>query len=81
MAIKVTRKVVCDHGERHSGTIRNWRITVDGESKTFDLCPTCSKGLQRLWARGGEARQAPARMRIHTLSEIEAQKREAPPTL
>ena len=75
MAIKVTKEVVCDFGDRHSGDIRNWRVTIEGESKVFDLCPTCSKPLTRLWGRGPTARAAPKRMVIASMSEIEAAKK------
>jgi hypothetical protein len=78
MAVKVTRQVVCDLGERHTGEIRQWRLTVGRETKTFDLCPSCSRPLTALWDKGGEARRASKKMRVVTLSEIEAQKK--PPT-
>lgn len=79
MAIKVEKRVVCDLGEKHGGPITNWRLTTDRESKVFDLCSSCAKPLRRLWDRGGEARQAPARMRVLEMSEIEALKREDAP--
>lgn len=75
MAIKVTRQVVCDLGDRHTGEVRQWRITVDKESKVFDLCPRCSAPLVSLWDRGGTAKAVPARMRVVSMSEIEAQKK------
>jgi hypothetical protein len=80
MAIEVTKRVVCDLGAKHTGEIRQWRITVDGKSKTFDLCPSCARSLVALWERGGDAKKAPSKMRVVTLSEIEAEKQKAPPT-
>ena len=74
MAVKVERKVVCDLGERHGGEIRQWRLTVDRESKVFDLCPSCAKPLQRLWDLDGQPGKPAGRMRVYSLSEIEARK-------
>lgn len=80
MAIKVTREVVCDLGERHQGEIRQWRITVDHETQVFDLCPGCSKHLVKLWENGhGPHRESP-RMKVLTMSEIEARKQKTPPS-
>jgi len=78
MAIKVEKRVVCDVGERHAGTIRQWRVTVDGEGKVFDLCPRCSAPLEALWSKAGTPRRAPGRMQIKTMSEIEAEKQKTP---
>ena len=74
MAIRVTREVVCDLGERHTGEIRHWRVTVDKETKTFDLCPACSKPLTKLWG-GSPGARVTGRMRVVSMSEIEAQKK------
>lgn len=79
MAVKVERRVVCDFGERHSGEIKHYRITVDGQSKTFDLCPTCAKPVQRLWDRGAGAK-TPKRNRVYTMSEIQAKHKKTPPS-
>lgn len=79
MAIKVEKRVVCDFGERHGGEIRQWRLTVDKESRTFDLCPTCAKPLTRVWDRGRNGTAVPARMQVVTLSEIESQKQKKTP--
>lgn len=80
MAIRITKEVVCDFGERHSGEIRQWRLTVDQESQVFDLCPACSKPLATVWERGEGGQKLPARMRVTTMSEIEAQKQRTPLT-
>lgn len=80
MAIRVTKQVVCDLGERHSGEIRQWRLTVDRETKVFDLCPSCSRHLQALWDNGTVAHREPPRMKVLTLSEIEARKQKTPPS-
>lgn len=78
MAIKVTRQVVCDLGDRHTGEVRQWRVTVGGESKVFDLCPRCSAPFQKMWDLDGRPARGPQRMRIKTLSEIEAEKQKTP---
>lgn len=79
MAVKVERKVVCDFGEAHSGEIRHYRITVDGESKTFDLCARCSAPVDRLLAKGGLATATPERLKVYSMSEIEARKQKKTP--
>lgn len=79
MAIKVTKQVVCDLGEKHTGPIKSWRLTTERESKTFDLCPSCSRPLTRLWDRGGDAQRTGGRMRVLTMSEIESLKHSEPP--
>lgn len=78
MAIKVEKRVVCDLGERHTGSIRQWRITVDRETKTMDLCNRCSVPLVALWDRGGSPRRSGTRMQVVSMSEIEGKKK--PPT-
>jgi hypothetical protein len=75
MAVKVERKVVCDLGERHGGEIRQWRLTVDKESKVFDLCPSCAKPLQKLWDTDGFPSKPATRMKVYSMSEIESQKK------
>lgn len=72
MAIKVTKEVVCDLGDRHGGEIRTWRMTTDGESKTMDLCATCSRPLTRLWGRAGQATKTSKRGRVYDMSEVVA---------
>lgn len=80
MAIKVTKELVCDLGERHPGPIRQWRLTVDHESQVFDLCPSCSRHLSALWEKGHGAVRESTRMKVLTMAEIEAIKQRTPPS-
>ena len=79
MAIKVEKRVVCDLGDKHLGEVKQWRITVDRESKVLDLCAACSRPLVKLWDGAAGPARVPVKMKVVTLSEIEAQKHKETP--
>jgi hypothetical protein len=78
MAIKVEKRVVCDINDRHTGNIRQWRVTIDGQTKVFDLCPRCAQPFQKMWDLDGHPPRGPQRMKIKTLSQIEGEKQKTP---
>ena len=80
MATRITRTTVCDFGDRHTGTISQWRLTTEGAYKVLELCPTCAKPLRRVWDRATGAEITPTRGKVYDMAEIDAQKREQPPS-
>ena len=79
MAIRVQRTLVCDFGERHAGTVHAYRVSVDGNTTSLDLCDRCAKPIHRLLERADKEPTEPGKMRVFSMEEIEARKQKKPP--